>query len=75
MIGAIGVSGDGVNQDDMIAFLGVHEAGVELGGRIDNAPTDMRADMLAPQGVRLRYVQCPQSPFVNDDAQNVCSGK
>ena len=27
LVGAIGVSGDGVDQDDMIAFLGVHDAG------------------------------------------------
>src|SRR5690606_25049294 len=72
LVGAIGVSGDGVDQDDMIAFLGLHRAGV---AGVGNAPASRRADQLTPQGVRLRYVQCPQSPFINSDAQNVCAGK
>ena len=75
LVGAIGVSGDGVDQDDMIAFLGVHNAGLSLSGSINNAPASIRADNLQPQGVRLRYVQCPQAPFINDDAMNVCDGK
>jgi len=75
VVGAIGVSGDGIDQDDMIAFLGLHEAGQALGGAIGNAPTPRRADTLAPQGVRLRYVQCPQSPYVNSAEDNVCDAK
>jgi uncharacterized protein GlcG (DUF336 family) len=75
LIGGIGVSGDGVDQDDMISFLGVHDAGVALNNAIGNAPVGIRADNLTPKGVRLRYVQCPQSPFLNSDVQNVCSGK
>ena len=75
LVGGIGVSGDGVDQDDMIAFLGVHNAGLILSGSINNAPIDMRADNLTPQGVRLRYVQCPQSPFLEGNQQNVCQGK
>ncbi len=74
LIGAIGVSGDGIDQDDMIAFLGLHRAGVALGG-IGNAPKPMRADTLTPQGVRLRYVNCPITPFIDSDEQNVCEGK
>lgn len=74
LVGGIGVSGDGVDQDDMIAFLGLHEAAQSL-GTINNAPVNMRADNLTPQGVRLRYVQCPQAPFLNSDEQNVCIGK
>jgi len=73
-VGAIGVSGDGVDQDDMIAFLGLANAGRRLGTGIGNAPPEMRADQLAPQGTRLRYVQCPQSPFNGSDEQNVCAG-
>ncbi|MFK7858367.1 MAG: heme-binding protein [Granulosicoccus sp.] len=73
LVGAIGISGDGVDQDDMIAFLGVHNAGLEVGG-FGNAPMEMRADQLTPQGVRLRYVQCPQSPFINSTEDNVCDG-
>jgi len=74
LIGGIGVSGDGVDQDDMIAFLGLHEAGLQIGG-INNADVTMRADTLAPQGTRLRYVNCPVSPFVDSDEQNVCDNK
>ena len=74
LIGAIGVSGDGVDQDDMIAFLGVHRAGQSLGG-IGNAEKTMRADTLTPQGIRLRYVNCPITPFIDSDEQNVCEGK
>ena len=71
LVGAIGVSGDGVDQDDMIAFLAVNNAGNSL----NNAPAKIRTDTLTPKGVRLRYVQCPQSPFVNSTEQNVCEGK
>ena len=71
---AIGVSGDGVDQDDLVAFLGLHEAG-QLLGTINNAPRAMRADQLKPQGTRLRYVQCPQSPYINSSAAQVCDGK
>lgn len=73
LVGAIGVSGDGVDQDDMIAFLGVHDAGVQL-GTINNAPADLRSDVLVPQGVRLRYVGCPQAPFLDSNAQDACDG-
>lgn len=75
LVGGIGVSGDGIDQDDMIAFLGLHQAGIALGGSINNAPRDIRADRLSPAGERLRYIQCPQSPFLDSDAQNVCEGK
>lgn len=74
LVGGIGVSGDGVDQDDMISFLGLHNAG-ELLGTINNAPPEMRADQLTPQGTRLRFVQCPQAPFLDSDEQNVCEGK
>lgn len=75
LVGGIGVSGDGVDQDDMIAFLGVHNAGVQLANGIGNAPPDRRADNLTPQGTRLRYVQCPQAPFLATNDDNVCDGK
>jgi uncharacterized protein GlcG (DUF336 family) len=74
LVGAIGVSGDGIDQDDMVAFLGLANAGTRLGGAIGHAPADRRADRLTPQGVRLRYVQCPYSPFLDSNAQNVCAG-
>ena len=74
LVGGIGVSGDGVDQDDMIAFLGIHEASIQL-GNFGNAPQNMRADTLTPQGTRLRYVNCPVTPYINSDEQNVCNGK
>lgn len=75
LVGAIGVSGDGIDQDDMISFLGLHNAGQRLNSGIGNAPRDIRADQLVVRGVRLRYVQCPQAPFIGSDQQNVCEGK
>ncbi len=74
LVGAIGVSGDGVDQDDMIAFLGLANAGRRLGSGIGNAPAAIRADRFTPLGTRLRYVQCPQAPFVDSSEQNVCAG-
>jgi uncharacterized protein GlcG (DUF336 family) len=74
LVGAVGVSGDGVDQDDMVAFLGVHAAGLALGG-FGNAPTDLRSDRLTPGGNRLRYVNCPQAPFLGGSSTNACTGK
>jgi uncharacterized protein GlcG (DUF336 family) len=71
LVGAIGVSGDGIDQDDMISFLGAARAG----GGIGNAPTGIRADTLNPSGLgNLRYVNCPFQPFLDTTAQNVCAG-
>ena len=60
----------------MIAFLGLANAGRLLNSGIGNAPKNMRADTLQPSGVgtRLRYVQCPQAPFIDSSEQNVCEG-
>ena len=74
LIGAIGVSGDGIDQDDMIAFLAVHNAGQQQGS-FGNADPAIRADTLTPQGVRLRYINCPIAPFLDSEAQDVCSGR
>ena len=76
LVGAVGVSGDGIDQDDMVAFLGLANAASALNTGIGNAPPSMRADQLVPQGegTRLRYVNCPQSPFNDSTAQNVCAG-
>ncbi len=74
LVGGIGVSGDGVDQDDMIAFLAVHEAAA-AGSSFSNAAVSMRADTLVPQGSRLRYINCPVTPYLNSDEQNVCDGK
>ncbi|MBX9858799.1 MAG: heme-binding protein [Sphingomonas sp.] len=77
LVGGIGVSGDGIDQDDMIAFLGTHNAAVQL-GTIGNAPKAIRADNiivnLGNAQVRLRYINCPFAPFLDTAAQNVCAG-
>lgn len=74
LVGGIGVSGDGVDQDDMIAALGLANAARATASGIGHAPAAMRADTLTPRGTRLRYVQCPQAPFNDSSEQNVCAG-
>ena len=53
LVGGLGVSGDGVDQDDYVAAGGA--AGFE-------APTQIRADQLVVNGVRLPYQRFPQNP-------------
>jgi uncharacterized protein GlcG (DUF336 family) len=82
LIGAIGVSGDGIDQDDMIAYYGASRRGLNFIGRTDvgdatlgfNAPVEIRADnlALAVGQTRLRYVNCPEGPFVGESEQGVC---
>jgi uncharacterized protein GlcG (DUF336 family) len=77
LIGAVGVSGDGIDQDDMVSFLGLANAGVRA-GTIGHADPAIRSDRIeVPVGntrVRLRYVNCPFAPFVGSSEQNVCQG-
>jgi len=81
LVGGIGVSGDGIDQDDMISFLGLHNGGVRL-GTVGNAPAAIRSDQIVVPvagasggGVRLRWVICPFNPFIGTNEQNVCQGK
>ncbi|MCZ6501937.1 MAG: heme-binding protein [Gammaproteobacteria bacterium] len=76
LVGGVGVSGDGVDQDDMISFLGLHRAGLRLNTGVGNAPPEIRADTLdiPNQSSRLRYVNCPQLPFINNSDTEVCNG-
>lgn len=76
LIGGIGVSGDGIDQDDMISFLALHQAGLVLTTGLNNAPASMRADKieLPNQSIRLRFVNCPQAPFLNSTESDVCNG-
>ena len=77
LIGAVGISGDGVDQDDMVAFLGAHNAGAAAGSVFGNAPVAARSDRVDLPGdrVRMRYVNCPQAPFNNSSDDDVCDGK
>lgn len=82
LIGAIGISGDGIDQDDMVAFLGASRKGLDFAGHADiggplgfNAPKEIRCDTVEPVifgGTRLRYVNCPEGPFLASGDQNVC---
>ena len=74
LVGAIGVSGDGIDQDDMVAALGFDRAARALNTGLEAGDPSIRSDRLTPQGVRLRYVSCPFEPFLGSDAQNVCEG-
>lgn len=77
LVGGIGVSGDGIDQDDMVAFLGLNNGGARV-GTVGNAAKDRRADRvvvnLGNAQVRLRYVSCPFAPFLDTNTQNVCEG-
>ncbi len=53
LVGAIGVSGDGIDQDDLIAAMG--SAGFE-------SPVEIRADRVFVRGVRLPFVKFPRHP-------------
>jgi hypothetical protein len=53
LVGGLGVSGDGVDQDDFVAGGG--SAGFE-------APAAIRADQIVVQGVRLPYLKFPSNP-------------
>jgi uncharacterized protein GlcG (DUF336 family) len=68
LVGGIGVSGDGIQQDSLVAYLGVQDGPPTL----NNAPTNIRADQLSAGGVMLRYINCPPSPFLNSNVQNAC---
>jgi uncharacterized protein GlcG (DUF336 family) len=53
LVGAIGISGDGVDQDDLIAGAG--SAGYA-------PPAGIRSDQVFVRGVRLPYLKFPRSP-------------
>jgi uncharacterized protein GlcG (DUF336 family) len=77
VVGGFGVSGDGIDQDDLISFLGLYNAGKRT-GTIAEAPVGIRDDNIVVHtdagNTRLRYVNCPFAPFLNDPTQNVCEG-
>lgn len=82
LVGAVGISGDGVDQDDLIAFYGASRRGLDFAGHTEigdpilgfNAPSEIRSDTVEIPGTqtRLRYVNCPEAPFVEDNDQNIC---
>ncbi|MGQ0793518.1 MAG: heme-binding protein [Deltaproteobacteria bacterium] len=54
LVGAVGVSGDGIDQDDFVAFSG--SEGFE-------APEEIRSDSAFVRQVRLPFVRLPRNPF------------
>jgi uncharacterized protein GlcG (DUF336 family) len=78
LVGGLGVSGDGVDQDDMISFLGTYNGGQDA-GTIGEAPAAIRSDQInitvSGNAVNLRYVNCPVGPFLDTSEQTPCSGK
>jgi uncharacterized protein GlcG (DUF336 family) len=65
LIGAVGVSGDGVDQDDLVAFSGT--AGFQPSPAI-------RADNFTYLGARLPYANFPRAPMLNPPVTPVPSG-
>ena len=79
------MSGDGIQQDALIAFLGLQgsiDAGAPGVPSLNNAPSGIRADN--PARVSLSplvgstpftplYVTCPPAPFLNSRNQAPCS--
>jgi len=53
LVGGLGVSGDGVDQDDFVTSAGA--TGFD-------APTNIQADQIIDQDVRLPYLKFPQNP-------------
>ena len=54
IVGGFGVSGDGVNQDDLVTSAGI--AGYE-------PPPELQADNFFVSGVRLPYQEFPRNPL------------
>jgi uncharacterized protein GlcG (DUF336 family) len=75
LVGAIGISGDGVDQDDMTAFLGVYNGGKQIKTGIGEAPFNMRASVLNTRGAAPHYANCPYAPYLGSNSQNLCIGK
>ncbi len=55
LVGAIGISGDGVDQDDLIASAGT--VGFE-------APSAIRCDQFFYKNIRLPYIKTPRNPEI-----------
>jgi uncharacterized protein GlcG (DUF336 family) len=74
LVGGIGVSGDGIQQDSMISYLGLQDFSDPntANTAIANAPANIQAALFAPEGINLVYVTCPASPFLNSPVQNPC---
>ena len=80
LVGAIGVSGDGAEQDDFVPFVALDDVGVSqlrrgVANPIGNAPRGIRADNVEVQNINLRYVICPTAPYLTSNDQSGCEGR
>lgn len=82
LIGAIAASGDGDDQSDMIAFLGLYNASQRPGATFNLPPKNplpnlRRSDQFSPgsPSQQLAFITCPFAPFIDTSEQNVCQGK
>jgi uncharacterized protein GlcG (DUF336 family) len=65
LVGGLGVSGDGVDQDDFVTAGAVNAAcgaGGPCGVPDFQAPANIRADQVVIQNVRLPYLKFPRNP-------------
>ena len=76
LIGGVGVSGDGVEQDNVIGMVGLAEAARNSPSpvRFGHPPSEIRVNELTARGVRARYAVCAVSPFLGSDEQQACEG-
>lgn len=56
LIGGLGISGDGVDQDDVVTYLGAQ-------GFLPDGQTNPRADQVKVRGVRLPYIKFNRNPM------------
>jgi Haem-degrading len=68
LVGGLGVSGDGVDQDDFVtaggaALMTLNNASqADQTGQGFEAPTAIRADQVVIDNVRLPYIKFPRNP-------------
>ena len=83
MIGAMGVSGDGIDQDDLIAFYGASRVGLDEANHPNLGDSEfgflpartLRSDQnrFSNKRLRMRFISCPESPLRGEAIQNVCA--
>lgn len=74
LIGALGISGDGIQQDAQIAYLGIGGSsaiGVAGVPTVENAPAASRADTVSVEGQLLQFILCPFAPFITANEDQV----
>lgn len=75
LVGGIGISGDGVDQDDLVGFFGLSQGSIASNGSFIQAPEEIRISAVEiPGQERTRFVNCPPKPFNDTDDDEVCDG-